>query len=104
MALLILALLQRIFLMSSLMLFFYSSIRRHTISLCDWSSDVCSSDLTRDALRPGKPKSRFFNRVHPRELSPVGSRRNPVAQSGPHRSTHRHGGKDHRTFLRGVAP
>src|SRR5437870_3232504 len=59
---------------------------------------------TRDALRPGKPKSRFFNRVHPRELSPVGSRRNPVAQSGPHRSTHRHGGKDHRTFLRGVAP
>src|SRR5438034_8164882 len=25
--------------------FFLSSRRRHTISLCDWSSDVCSSDL-----------------------------------------------------------
>ena len=28
-----------------LFFFFFSSIRRHTISLCDWSSDVCSSDL-----------------------------------------------------------
>src|SRR5438034_9789876 len=27
------------------MLFFFSSRRRHTSSLCDWSSDVCSSDL-----------------------------------------------------------
>src|SRR5438270_388758 len=25
--------------------FFFSSIRRHTIFDCDWSSDVCSSDL-----------------------------------------------------------
>src|SRR5437588_487819 len=29
----------------SLCLFFFSSRRRHTRSLCDWSSDVCSSDL-----------------------------------------------------------
>src|SRR5438034_3266016 len=28
-----------------LCLFFFSSRRRHTRSLCDWSSDVCSSDL-----------------------------------------------------------
>src|SRR5438034_11312380 len=28
------------------MLFFFSSRRRHTMSLCDWSSDVCSSDLS----------------------------------------------------------
>src|SRR5260221_10620037 len=27
-------------------LFFFSSRRRHTRSLCDWSSDVCSSDHT----------------------------------------------------------
>src|SRR5437588_11423252 len=27
--------------------FFFSSRRRHTRSLCDWSSDVCSSDLHR---------------------------------------------------------
>src|SRR5947207_7335086 len=30
--------------------FFFSSRRRHTRSLCDWSSDVCSSDLDRDGL------------------------------------------------------
>src|SRR5215211_1004252 len=28
--------------------FFFSSRRRHTRSLCDWSSDVCSSDLEWD--------------------------------------------------------
>src|SRR5438034_10495786 len=31
--------------------FFFSSRRRHTRSLCDWSSDVCSSDLNR-CVRP----------------------------------------------------
>src|SRR5260221_10901798 len=58
----IVALLARILLNSSLILplvwlislsgralllpfFFFSSRRRHTRSLCDWSSDVCSSDL-----------------------------------------------------------
>src|SRR5438132_9758606 len=30
-----------------LIFFFFSSRRRHTRSLCDWSSDVCSSDLRR---------------------------------------------------------
>src|SRR5438034_7471700 len=30
---------------SSAWCFFFSSRRRHTRSLCDWSSDVCSSDL-----------------------------------------------------------
>src|ERR1035441_10867998 len=29
-------------------LFFFSSRRRHTRCLSDWSSDVCSSDLTTD--------------------------------------------------------
>src|SRR5476649_396452 len=34
--------------------FFFSSRRRHTRSLCDWSSDVCSSDLDDlDAPRSG---------------------------------------------------
>src|SRR5204862_5942351 len=31
----------------SLFFFFFSSRRRHTRSLRDWSSDVCSSDLVR---------------------------------------------------------
>src|SRR5437588_4066747 len=30
--------------------FFFSSRRRHTRSLCDWSSDVCSSDLLKPLL------------------------------------------------------
>ena len=30
--------------------FFFSSRRRHTRSLCDWSSDVCSSDLCKAAF------------------------------------------------------
>src|SRR5260370_20809474 len=28
--------------------FFFSSRRRHTRFKCDWSSDVCSSDLSKD--------------------------------------------------------
>src|SRR5260221_10866544 len=32
-------------------LFFFSSRRRHTRSLCDWSSDVCSSDLMQRGSR-----------------------------------------------------
>src|SRR5438477_7243588 len=31
---------------SSLPFFFFSSRRRHTRLTCDWSSDVCSSDLS----------------------------------------------------------
>src|SRR5260370_6029351 len=31
--------------LSLLLLFFFSSRRRHTRFKCDWSSDVCSSDL-----------------------------------------------------------
>src|SRR5690349_22697744 len=30
--------------------FFFSSRRRHTRSLRDWSSDVCSSDLATDSV------------------------------------------------------
>src|SRR5438034_6376177 len=48
--------------------FFFSSRRRHTRSLCDWSSDVCSSDLLPHALH-----SRLNPVRHPSELriSPV---------------------------------
>src|SRR2546430_13971992 len=31
--------------------FFFSSRRRHTRFDCDWSSDVCSSDLRTDSVR-----------------------------------------------------
>src|SRR5438034_8839968 len=33
--------------------FFFSSRRRHTRSLCDWSSDVCSSDLLAAGVAAG---------------------------------------------------
>src|SRR5260370_6628875 len=40
--------------------FFFSSRRRHTIFKCDWSSDVCSSDL-------GWCRRRSRRRLAPRE-------------------------------------
>src|SRR5947207_15018455 len=36
--------------------FFFSSRRRHTRSLCDWSSDVCSSDLRLARAYTGRDK------------------------------------------------
>src|SRR5262249_59412408 len=36
-----------------LVLFFFSSRRRHTRLVSDWSSDVCSSDLDCRAVPPG---------------------------------------------------
>src|SRR2546430_14953021 len=36
-----------------MVLFFFSSRRRHTRFDCDWSSDVCSSDLDAPALPRG---------------------------------------------------
>src|SRR2546430_9678714 len=41
------------------MLFFFSSRRRHTRFDCDWSSDVCSSDLT-----TSKGMTHFLGQVH----------------------------------------
>src|SRR2546430_11001892 len=35
---------------AEVLFFVFSSRRRHTRFDCDWSSDVCSSDLTRRAL------------------------------------------------------
>src|SRR5690242_21786765 len=35
-------------------LFFFSSRRRHTRLTCDWSSDVCSSDLHRAWPKDGR--------------------------------------------------
>src|SRR5947207_1317765 len=53
--------------MSSSSWFFFSSRRRHTRSLCDWSSDVCSSDLSTrrrigDAMARWPAARRFVRR------------------------------------------
>src|SRR2546430_3187486 len=37
-------------------IFFFSSRRRHTRFDCDWSSDVCSSDLLRDLALQRLPR------------------------------------------------
>src|SRR5947199_10626173 len=44
--------------------FFFSSRRRHTSCLSDWSSDVCSSDLGA-ASRLGGVRRRIFPRIEP---------------------------------------
>ena len=41
--------------------FFFSSRRRHTIDIGDWSSDVCSSDLEIVVL---KDRDELFNKIH----------------------------------------
>src|SRR5260370_32373192 len=71
---------------SGLFFFFFSSRRRHTRFKCDWSSDVCSSDLHRrarlrvgPALRLGAPSRQA------RALDPRGG---PVARTGGSRGRH----------------
>src|SRR5688500_20098372 len=52
----------------SFRLFFFSSRRRHTRLQGDWSSDVCSSDLT----RPSAPRARtIFAFVASSAISPA---------------------------------
>src|SRR5436190_23554823 len=73
--------------------FFFSSRRRHTRSLCDWSSDVCSSDLGRDR----SPLRR--RRTEPTALDEPGQRQDPDAVgSGRGRRVH------HRQTLAGGQP
>src|SRR2546430_2342664 len=52
--------------------FFFSSRRRHTRFDCDWSSDVCSSDLMRPA-RAGRPHMGGVTRDEPYDAIVVGS-------------------------------
>src|SRR5437879_7137682 len=48
--------------MSNSFIFFFSSRRRHTRYIGDWSSDVCSSDLS-PLLRRREEEQRSFVRV-----------------------------------------
>src|SRR5205085_4911132 len=40
--------------------FFFSSRRRHTRFDCDWSSDVCSSDLSNVVVEPNQTSSQLM--------------------------------------------
>src|SRR5258706_1389359 len=60
----------------SLLLFFFSSRRRHTRLVSDWSSDVCSSDLEQPdkkreviVLRRGAADDRHVGEVHMSRLT-----------------------------------
>src|SRR5260221_8591595 len=66
--------------------FFFSSRRRHTRSLCDWSSDVCSSDLLclrAPASRRSSPRA--WGRARPQargeDRRDAGARRQRVAET-----------------------
>src|SRR2546430_8400428 len=89
--------------------FFFSSRRRHTRFDCDWSSDVCSSDLTRGAhplpdpaVEPGGAQpgtAPLGGRVRPRDL-PHGRHpvdRRPHVAVVPGRSEERRVGKECRS-------
>src|SRR5438034_9255989 len=52
--------------------FFFSSRRRHTRSLCDWSSDVCSSDLHMTSLM-GYVRTLFQGGSYPVKPEPLPS-------------------------------
>src|SRR5437588_2334701 len=53
--------------------FFFSSRRRHTRSLCDWSSDVCSSDLIGDV--PAATQVKLLRVLQEREFERLGGTR-----------------------------
>src|SRR2546430_2989081 len=57
----------------SFFFFFFSSRRRHTRFDCDWSSDVCSSDLT--GLAPHRPSPLANELVQGRHRNPPASSR-----------------------------
>src|SRR2546427_724782 len=55
----------------SIGLFFFSSRRRHTRFDCDWSSDVCSSDLVGTMVAEGKELREFDGKTYVMERSLV---------------------------------
>src|SRR2546430_4293060 len=51
------------------MYFFFSSRRRHTRFDCDWSSDVCSSDLAAPVPRAANPLQSYRNGARRADLN-----------------------------------
>src|SRR5437879_12682468 len=63
--------------------FFFSSRRRHTRYIGDWSSDVCSSDLERGArFEVARPEELLRPHVHVVEIAHVAAR---IGESELHR-------------------
>src|SRR2546427_11526334 len=83
--------------MLGLDLFFFSSRRRHTRFDCDWSSDVCSSDLRRCtwAAKSGSASSPCVGAC--RATSASGSSSDGAAACGSARSEERRVGEEGRS-------
>src|SRR2546430_11768866 len=92
-----------------LYIFFFSSRRRHTRFDCDWSSDVCSSDLT-SGKRVHPPRQGKPGHAHPPDeptvaITPGGRcpavaarlQRGPRGQGAVRRSEERRVGKECRS-------
>src|SRR6266571_5106612 len=80
--------------------FFFSSRRRHTRLTCDWSSDVCSSDLTSSwsARRwPSPARARWCSRARPTSCRRCRTRSSPSSHWRS-RSPDRPQGGDHGSF------
>src|SRR5438270_1522057 len=60
---------EKVIMMKVLIFFFFSSRRRHTRFDCDWSSDVCSSDLPDSAAPVVRVQPQF---APPKKAQPVG--------------------------------
>src|SRR6266571_2230917 len=60
--------------------FFFSSRRRHTRLTCDWSSDVCSSDLREPAVAARRLGARCRALGHRVRIAPAGRRARPGAR------------------------
>src|SRR5450631_4609794 len=67
---------------SKLAIFFFSSRRRHTSLTCDWSSDVCSSDLKRINLPPRQVARRVTRQLKRPVLRPSCTRRSEERRVG----------------------
>src|SRR6267142_1572852 len=69
-----------------MMFFFFSSRRRHTSLTCDWSSDVCSSDLARGEAAPSNcrgPRVRMGGVAPARGAGPQRPPARPAPVDGP---------------------
>src|SRR5262249_59393001 len=65
-------------------MFFFASRRRHTILVSDWSSDVCSSDLSASAPEtppPACPRARCAGRAPRPVREPRFGARSPQARA-----------------------
>src|SRR5205085_3461046 len=86
--------------------FFFSSRRRHTRFDCDWSSDVCSSDLSARTSRPETVDTLWYHLPQAARFVQTGSilhlhyfDNDPVTAFYPSRSEERRVGKECRSRL-----